>query len=139
MSVEDIKDMLDYEPDSMKHYGKKGMKWGHRKGRSSSSGPAKANGEKFAKKAPKDGKKMSDQELKKVIARMQLESQYKTLTAPKKNAGKAFIKDLLVNTGKQQASALATKGAQIAISAALGAAAGKTSGKVASTLLTLAK
>lgn len=57
-----------------------------------------------AEKARKDElARMSDRELRERINRLQMEKQYEQLTAtPKRtNAGAKFVKDILVNAGKQ--------------------------------------
>lgn len=91
----------------LKHFGVKGMKWGVRKPRGSGPGPASKakapkKGQPFDKKAPKSAKKMTDQELKKVIARMQMEKQYAELSRPKVSAGRQMINNALKQYGQQQ-------------------------------------
>ena len=57
-----------------------------------------------AEKARKDElSRMSDRELRERINRLQMEKQYEQLTAtPKRtNAGAKFVKDILINAGKQ--------------------------------------
>lgn len=115
---------IDEDEDNVEHHGVKGQKWGVRRSRSArarAGGASKtkktSKAEPFAKKAPKAPKKMSDQELKKVINRMNMEKQYKDLTAPKASPAKKFVTEVLVNVGKQQATAYANKGAQMAIEA----------------------
>lgn len=100
------------------------MKWGVRKSRKSggtSSGSSdspkgpKPKPARIAKKAPKPTKKMSDQEMQKIIKRIQLENQYKQLTAPKPNATKKFLTDTLIAVGKQQAATYVNKAATAGI------------------------
>ena len=107
----------------LKHFGVKGMKWGVRKPRGSGPGPAaKAKppkkGEKFDKKAPKSAKKMTDQELKKVIARMQMEKQYAELSRPKVSAGRQMINNALKQYGQQQLNSFVSGVGNAAASAA---------------------
>lgn len=57
-----------------------------------------------AEKARKDElSRMSDRELRERINRLQMEKQYEQLTATPKqtNAGAKFVKDILINAGKQ--------------------------------------
>ena len=57
-----------------------------------------------AEKARKDElSRMSDKELRAIINRLQMEKQYEQLTATPKqtNAGAKFVKDILINAGKQ--------------------------------------
>lgn len=123
----------------LKQYGVKGMKWGVRR-KSSSGGSFNSNarkpkpGKRVKKAAPKPASKMSDQELRKVIARMQMEKQYKDLSASQASTGKTIVKNLLISVGKQQANALANQAAKAAIDAALKGAS-KGAGNAASKLL----
>lgn len=94
----------------LKHFGVKGMRWGDRKPRGSGPGPASKaappkKGKPFDKAPPKSAKKMTDQELKKVIARMQMEKQYAELSKPKVSAGKQMINTALKQYGQQQLNA----------------------------------
>lgn len=111
----------------LKHHGVKGQKWGVRKPRSAGPGPAskaaptkKTAGTKAPKKAPKSVKKMSDQELKKIITRIENEKRYTQLTSPKVNAAHKFIKDTMVNVGKQEATKLANKAGAVIVAQAMG-------------------
>lgn len=90
---------IELSPDELAHYGKKGMKWGVRKGESnSSSGSAE-------KPAPKPkAKDLSDDELKTHIARMKLEKEYNTLSAKQVNKGRQIVGNLLLDVGKKQAA-----------------------------------
>jgi hypothetical protein len=84
--------------DFLKHHGVKGMKWGVRKDRGSrspkKSGPAKAKAHE-----------LSDEELKKAVARMEMEKKYHDLLNPKQkkanneaaNFAKGLGKDLVRN------------------------------------------
>lgn len=111
---------------ALKHHGVKGQKWGVRKPRSAGPGPAsqakpkKTGGNRIEKKAPKSVKKMSDQELKKIITRIENEKRYAQLTAPKVNAAHKFIKDTMVNVGKQEATKFANKAGAVLVSQAMG-------------------
>lgn len=66
---------------------------------------------RLAKKAPKPTKKMSDQELNKVIKRIELEKRYAQLTAPQPSATKKFISETMLTVGKQQAATYGNKAA----------------------------
>lgn len=90
------------------HVGVKGMRWGVRKKRSSSSstgGKGKSSGDAKTKPTPKtlsDSKKikklkqkrlkdLSDSEIAAINKRLQLEKQYKELTKQKVSRGKKFV------------------------------------------------
>jgi hypothetical protein len=104
--------------DIIEHFGVKGMKWGVRKApdksRSASNWKARKDKERAAKEKTKSSsskpsaKKMTDDELKSAIARMQLEKQYSQLvreTVPL-TKGQAFTrasKDILVQVTKEVA------------------------------------
>lgn len=70
----------------LSHYGIPGMKWGRRR----SSGSAKSPSPSKKKQSPK----MSDDELRKVVTRMQLEKQYSQLKKESVTSGKNYIQKL---------------------------------------------
>lgn len=83
------------------HYGTPGMRWGHRKAilTNVSSGSDSARRlasslEKVAKKK-KDLSKLSDEEIKKKVARLNLEQQYRNLTSVDKSRGAEKARDIL--------------------------------------------
>ena len=78
--------MMEYEEnydDFLQHYGVLGMKWGHRKARSTSSSNKKPKSTKnttTSKPKPKQTQReLSDEELRAVINRMRLEREYADL------------------------------------------------------------
>ena len=78
--------MMEYEEnydDFLQHYGVLGMKWGHRKARSTSSSNKKPKSTKnttTSKPEPKPTQReLSDEELRAVINRMRLEREYADL------------------------------------------------------------
>ena len=78
--------MMEYEEnydDFLQHYGVLGMKWGHRKARSTSSSNKKPKSTKnttTSKSKPKPTQReLSDEELRAVINRMRLEREYADL------------------------------------------------------------
>lgn len=77
---------MDYEEnydDFLQHYGVLGMKWGHRKARSTSSSNKKPKSTKnttTSKPKPKPTQRqLSDEELRAIINRMRLERDYADL------------------------------------------------------------
>ena len=110
--------------------GVKGMRWGVRKPRGSGPGPAdKASPPKSGSRIEKRGKKptarLSDQELTKAIKRLELEQRHRQLTAVppgKKDVVKAELKKI----AKQQAIAIGSRAATIAVAQAFGFAAKNT-------------
>jgi len=101
--------------DELYHRGIIGMKWGrHKKGVTATSDP-KVRSEKEQKLFDLTNNKkkisvVSDTELKKRIARMQLEKQYADLTKKETGPGKKFVLDLLNGAAKQTLSSYASKG-----------------------------
>lgn len=81
----------------IQHYGVKGMKWGVRNKRRSSKKGGKPSGRTTYKKTPN---RLSDDELKRRISRMELEKKYSDLNTPPKAAGKQYAKGLLENSGR---------------------------------------
>jgi hypothetical protein len=103
--------------DFINHYGILGMKWGRRKSRSSKSkkinnkrvkniSADKAEANKIASKKIYE---LSNEELKKINTRLQLEKQYKELNPKKVAKGKKFIKGMLEAQGKQLLGQALTK------------------------------
>lgn len=96
----------------MSHYGIKGMKWGVRRANPSAA-PASGDHEtaKAAKAKVKAGglKSLSNDELKTYLERMDLEKRYKKGNpGPKEEAGK-FVKDMLLQIGKEETKKYAAK------------------------------
>lgn len=86
------------EPDTdteLSHYGKKGMKWGVRKSGSVKKASAAKRTSKDHKEAAKIKQKktseMSNEELKTLTKRMQLEKSYKELNPHKMSTGKKYL------------------------------------------------
>ena len=100
--------MENYE---LTHHGVKGMKWGIRRVKKKSGyGRDRDNDDDSDShedsKKVRDGKsarKMSDAELRERINRIQMEKQYKQLTAQEKSAGRKFITDVLSQAAKETA------------------------------------
>lgn len=99
--------------DVLSHYGIKGMKWGVR--RANPSGKPAPSGDhetaKAAKAKVKAGglKSLSNEELKTYLERMDLEKRYKKGNpGPKEEAGK-FVKDILLQIGKEETKKYAAK------------------------------
>ena len=75
---------MEYEEnydDFLQHYGVLGMKWGHRKARSTSSSNKKPKSTKntTTSKPKQTQRELSDEELRAVINRMRLEREYADL------------------------------------------------------------
>lgn len=110
------------------HYGVKGMKWGVRKQRPSSQGRKKKTnaqrifdritGKKQKTSEPKRAESstkrrrasdLSDEELRKVINRMEMERKYSQLTAKEVSKGRKFVNEVLYNSAKATATTYTTK------------------------------
>lgn len=116
---------MEHEEECLTHYGVKGMKWGVRRKRPTSTKGKKSIGDKMksayrsykkkkATKAETTKKKtlseMSDDELNSMIKRMNLEKQYKDLmrqSKPQKSRGQQVFDNIMYgaaeNVGKQLA------------------------------------
>lgn len=127
--------------NTLAQYGVIGMRWGVRKDRSASPGPAEQKKKKVRVKSAKPSKRvgvtrvpntfknkpsnrrMSDAELRAKINRLQMEKQLRDLTAPTPKAD-AFVKQLLKDSGKQAARTVASKAVTVGIDMVLSKAAG---------------
>ncbi len=135
------------------HHGVKGMRWGFRKDRSSSSsGPAGVTvkvkpGKGVVKTTGGHGHAVSEEavraaalrqvaktssshaltnkDLQDLITRMNLERQYSTLTASKKGAGRTFVEKLLKDTVNQEVSKISKGQESVLVGTLLGGAAGR--------------
>lgn len=117
-------------------HGVKGMKWGIRKkrtsGSSSSSKPEKSSPKKSSPpvqaKRPNtfrekpNNRRMTDAELRSKLNRLQMEKQYRDLTADTPKA-KSFMKQLMAESGKQAAKQVANKAVNVGVQMAIEAAA----------------
>lgn len=123
------------------HYGVKGMRWGVRKARPTSGTRKKASGTSRlrkmvqkrkrqkaaaakAKAAPQEKKSnplssMSDEELRRKLNRLQMEKQYRELTAPQLSAGRKFANEVLRSSAKNVATKYVTEFATTTIDKAL--------------------
>lgn len=119
--------------DMLSHFGIKGMKWGVRKERTSSSVTVRDRGKKLKTSggkgvpahpdalrarrigqiAKKSGTKaLSNDELQTYAQRLQLEQNIKRLTDSEKNPGKRFVINILSRSGSALASEGVSKGAK---------------------------
>lgn len=102
------------------HYGIKGMKWGVRRANPSAAPPR--SGDSASAKATKAKikagglKSLDNNELRTYLDRMDLEKRYKKGNPGPGDEAKKFVKDTLLNIGKQEAAKYATK--QIALALA---------------------
>ena len=128
---------LGLQKPELKHYGTKGMKWGIRKDRTASSGGQDAPRKKRTPPTTKvpntfkntpENRRMSDAELRNRLNRLQMEKQYKELTAPSK-ATKSFVRNLMEDSGKRAAKTLATRATDVALQLALEKLAGTSKGQ----------
>ena len=97
---------MEYEEnydDFLKHYGVLGMKWGHRKARSTSSSNKKPKSTKnttTSKPKPKPKptrRELSDEELRAVINRMRLEREYADLKY--RSSSRAKVENVVKTVG----------------------------------------
>lgn len=95
---------------SLLHWGIPGMKWGIRRKSSTSSSTTDSADHTHVKNLR--GKKlseMSNDDLKKLTTRLQLEKQYKDLTKVEISPGQKAATKMLVNLGKEYAAPYVTK------------------------------
>jgi hypothetical protein len=113
----------------LEHYGIPGMHWGRRKNRSNKPRKLsrreiieKESSEDATRKRQLRKKKLhelTNEELKTLNTRMQLEKQYRELTKTDVSSGRRFVADVLTNTSKQTAntytSRYLSKGVELAL------------------------
>lgn len=109
-------------PDILMHYGIKGMKWGVRKSRKSSgSGNKKTTSKNTAKEKRKaelqrrknvykNRRTLTDKQLNKEVARLQLEKQYRDLSDADMHKGRRAVSNFLKTAGGRVASTAAIGG-----------------------------
>lgn len=95
------------------HFGVRGMKWGVRKRRGSSSAPASTDSARATElhtRAKTGGTKtLSNEELQHLVTRLNLEGQYTKLSPDKIHPGLKIVNDVLVSVAKQQATSYTSK------------------------------
>jgi len=92
----------------VKHYGVRGMRWGVRKKSGSRGSKDYRRSRKLLKKPLKD---LSDDDLKKLNSRMQLERKARNLDNRVISKGKRFVAQVLVGAASAVATTLLIKGA----------------------------
>lgn len=105
--------------DEIYHYGILGMKWGVRRAHSSSLKIGKSGKKSIKdniknklnanKNRNKSIKKLSDEELRRKINRLQMEQQYKQLNKRQQSVGEKFVKQVLYESAKNTASKYVSK------------------------------
>ena len=92
------------------HYGVKGMRWGHRKLKVSSS--SRSNQRKSRREMKRNRRTLSEADLNRNLDRLRKEKQLKELIDEDVNPGKKYIQDVLKKSGdKLLPAALAAGGA----------------------------
>lgn len=102
------------------HAGIKGMKWGIRRfqnkdgsltpeGKKRYGVDDSDSSEDYKSARSKSVRKMSDQELRAALNRVQMERQYAQLTAVEKSAGRKWVESVLAEGGKEIAKSLMTE------------------------------
>ena len=85
---------MDYKSESLVHYGIKGMKWGIRRYQNK-DGSLTPAGENRYREDPNDLSLLSDDELNRMVKRLQTEALYKKLTPSYVTKGKRAVTGVL--------------------------------------------
>lgn len=88
---------------SLYHYGIKGMRWGVRKSRSTKTDKQSDDYKKTKPLRKKKASELSNEELKALTTRLQLEKQFKDLNKKDIAKGQKFVTDILKEVGKEVA------------------------------------
>jgi len=88
------------------HYGILGMRWGKRKGSSSSTG---SKGGSSKGKKTRTVKDMSNKEIQSRVKRIQLEQQYSSVSSKRKSKGRKMAESILSDSAKSVATTYVTK------------------------------
>lgn len=113
------------DKSELMHYGILGMKWGVRRNRKELERARKArrasdDSKKAEKSKAKDISELSNEELRELNNRMQLERQYRDLKKSEMDPGKKFVQEVLRETGKELAKEYLKKGVKTGIDFAVG-------------------
>jgi rRNA maturation protein Rpf1 len=87
--------------DFLFHFGIPGMKWGKRRAKTLQN--VSKDSERVSKLKTKKLHELTNDELKDLTQRMQLERSFKDLKKSQSNAGKKIVSEILLNVAKQQA------------------------------------
>jgi K+-transporting ATPase c subunit len=95
----------------LEHYGKKGMRWGTRKGR---AGASRSTDRTVFNKSPK---KLTSAELDSRIKRMEMEKRYNELNKRDVSKGQQLASEVLSNSGRTVATTVLTGAAILGVRA----------------------
>ena len=90
--------------NELTHYGVLGMRWGRRKGTTSSQDKTSDDHKRKVSLKKKKLSELTNAELRELTNRMQLEKQYKDLNRSNVSAGRKVVKDIVGGAAKQTAS-----------------------------------
>ena len=99
--------------DVLEHFGILGMKWGRKKGKSTTGNkPKYSKDHVLSEKAKKKSiSELSNDDLRVLSERMSLEKNYAKLNKKELSEGKKFVRDLMVNIAKEQLTVFLKSGA----------------------------
>lgn len=104
----------EYDDQSLDHYGVKGMRWGHRKRKVSSS--SRSNQRKSRREMKRNRRTLSEADLNRNLDRLRKEKQLKELIDEDVNPGKKYIQDVLKKSGDRLLPAAIAAGGAYALS-----------------------
>ena len=111
----------------LEHYGVLGMKWGRRNSQTSSSGTRQESADHIRTAAirKKHLSEMSNEEIKDLANRLDLEKRYNSLTAKELSPGRKAVNEALTNLGKTALTGVLTTAGVVAAQVLLGYASQK--------------
>lgn len=113
--------LLNNPKNGLYHHGIKGMKWGVRRYKNKDGSLTKASRNRQIKndrkRAVKNRRSMSDEELRRGIERLKMEKQYKDLLNEDLSPGRSMASDILKSSGGRVAKSVVTGAALYGIKA----------------------
>lgn len=114
-TIDELFAFVQVQPGDKVDHGVKGQRWGIRRDR----GPDGTVSGNPANKISSNPRKLTDEDLRAAVNRMQLERQFQQLSSERVSKGESFTKNMLKEIGKKQVKRVANTAADIAVEQAI--------------------